>query len=1516
MYDTARPTALPTELNLTPTATPPSGASPAPSTDAGHTPPHQDTTRWTPLRRISGRIYPPLKGASPVGPPALGTPTSVAVSGVIAVGTTRGWVLVFDFSQNLRCVCGNEGIAAEAGPVTAVALSQDHTFVAVGHAKGWIHLYALAKPTVPARSVPPTTIAAVATGRKEGHLEGSAIRHIGFVGLRHTAIVSSDDRGLAFYHALGKVLGLASTDVIRILGRYPDPSSPAPARTTSIPSALALGPISDSPIPNSPALAGLSLGSPGGTKAKKPTAILALAPLPLGPSAHPSDSLSLVAILTPTKLVVVGIKPAARTWWRTVPTKLANGKGDLPSGGSSLAEAADWANNGAVSWYPSCPPAMPASVPGGEAIRSPVLAFGWGRRLRLVRVQAAASVTDVVDFVELPSIELDDKVLAIGWYNEKVLYVLSPTSVDVYDVESQTRLGGDGYDCRTLVSYDHALTGARVDQGRAYAGSFKTHKQKLFVLTATDLRAGALLSWADRILSLMQPATILSAIELTTSYLLGLSDASTIALPSEPDLRRSLVEPKLREILLASLSFVFSDDRLRDGTHADGAAALSLFEGLVGTCVRACLATGDVDWLFDELFERYEQNGLEQIFLDRLEPFVLAGSVHALPPSVSQRLIGVHAERHQFEAAQRIIWHVDPDALDVEQALSLCQREGLYDALVYVYNRALHDYVGPMVHLLALVRKIQHRRQSRASNVSVADTGEGDDSVIEHESFNVWAENEDAVEESVPDAYKIFAYLSQALTGKSYPSSDPLPYQEGIAARNELYAFLCSPQTVNWPPTKTGQAVLTSDDEGTVEPLYPYLRLLLKFDAEALLDGLDLALEEAYLDDPDIPDRPLDRQRIVNILLDVMRPASSLSPYAQPEFSTVDLTFLHIFIARNLPKYPQFIHLSPSVLHDILVGLADDPDQSTTEDRQLGAEYLLSTYTPHDGDAMVAKFERAGFYRVLRSIYRGERKWAELAKTYLNDPDVGEGVFELLAETLRASGSVKSGGPAKVELAETIIDAVPSLIQSSETGLQQTAALFDRYLPSRHQDVLDALASSSWRQFAYLRWLLEPAASHSPDDGPSADGGAKERAPSSALNPSQRLAYLDLLAQHDPVHVIRFLESDPTRLEHEPAALAICERRGAYDALVWALDKKGDTKAALDKADVSLESRADLLVHLLRSGDGDGDGDEAEGAGRASADQVADQIDGIARVAIAVCVQRTRVLAMQPPRKNTLSGEELWFDLLSSLVATVRAVRVVVPAPARPSDRSSYRRASGASVIHHDDEGQPAQLSAKAQETLASLIPRALSSLVSTTNGRQVSFPKLMRRLIAQNARSPAANRPYAEFKAIVTSMLDSYAFEGDLLALTSKLVAQDLFEVVERGERGRRRGWRPTAGACAECGEAVWGARGVGSSPAMTRSASVSMVVETLGLGGVPRPAKRGSLKGKEVVYPEGLQAASVGASGQAGAEEAGLMGAGGGGGVVVGRDGRVWHMRCQLLKAAGAGGGGGGLAGYRLTE
>ncbi|EJD32325.1 hypothetical protein AURDEDRAFT_178616 [Auricularia subglabra TFB-10046 SS5] len=124
---------------------------------------------------------------------------------MVSVGTVCGKTFVFDdLKQQLRCICGTDAIAKAAGAVTALSLSNDHTYVAMGHESGNIYLYELARHQAPGRTVLPTTLAAVATGRKEGHLAGARITALGFVGAPHGHFV----------------LFVEADDTLRILGKY------------------------------------------------------------------------------------------------------------------------------------------------------------------------------------------------------------------------------------------------------------------------------------------------------------------------------------------------------------------------------------------------------------------------------------------------------------------------------------------------------------------------------------------------------------------------------------------------------------------------------------------------------------------------------------------------------------------------------------------------------------------------------------------------------------------------------------------------------------------------------------------------------------------------------------------------------------------------------------------------------------------------------------------------------------------------------------------------------------------------------------------------------------------------------------------------------------------------------------------------------------------------------------------------------------------------------------------------
>ncbi|KAJ3575088.1 hypothetical protein NP233_g1320 [Leucocoprinus birnbaumii] len=1316
----------------------------------------QEVFRWTNLHSISKEVYASsaLKKAMTVlGAKGFETPTVLAANGYVCIGTSDGKILVYDFRQVLKCVCGEDSPGKYAlyfmvvktklmefkenrlGAVTALALSHDHTCVAAGYSTGYIQIYNLENPTTPIRTVSPTSLSLVYSGRKEGHIQGSRIISIGFVAGRHTAIVSADIYGLAFYHSLGKVLFVEATDILRILGRYPDPQSTPSTATIQPPRA-------------------------GGThtiKQRNPRyTILSMSPLPLGTSPHVTDAYSLVSILTPTKLVVVGLKPSPKTWF-----KVSRG---LEEGGSWRSQV-KW--RGTLAWFPSVfgdtdgsdglePVKTNGKGKGKNKVEEqgtptpPVLAFSWGDVLKVIRIEEV-KVKQVlknaktgkerevevgaVDYRDVLSWSAEDEILGLQWLNPQQLVILTANQMGVYDLHASKMIEQVQFDVSTLMSptIGHTVNGKvnYQDSVKDVAHSMRIYKGKIFLLGRSDIRVGTLLTWADRILSLVEDGDFLSAIELARSYYLDEAPGNRNGLPTDTDSRKQVIGDKLQDLMVASARYAFSEERMTDSTHVTpdgrGVDRTALFESLVTSCCHACIALDDTEFLFEELFQKYDDNGISAIYLRHLEPFMLDNEIRYVPPRITQRLISLHEEDGRPDLVERVIWHIDPECLDINQAIQLCQKHHLYDALIYVYTRALKDYVAPIVELLGLIRRVLIFRRTKAEN------GSGEEDNVEGET---------SLEPLILNSYKVYPYLAHVLYGLTYPSGEPLPEEEAFQAKKDIYTFLFYGRSSVWPPGEGGKLILTSDEEGGIEPTYPYVRQLLQWDAESFLHSLDIAFEDAYLHDE--TQKNINRLIIVRILLELI-----------PSLSSEDATFVHIFIARNAPKYPKFLSevLAPSILHKTLVHLSSEGKPENREDRQLAVEYLLSAYHPHDNEDVIALFEHAGFYRILRTWHSRDRRWDLLFLTYLDDPDMQpHTVFEKLDEVL-TTGMQMNKRVLPSTLASTVEDTLSRLL---ELGVQDTASLLQKYLPQLHETALKILddAQTDDKRFMYLQALLSPTKS-----------GDVVVTPSPLSAPSQlRHMYIDLQCRFHPRETVTVLESLPSDFLEWDDVIRICESNQVHDAVIWAYDAQGQPQEALHKA---VGYQRDLALQIVEAFREPSATDSQDGV-----EQLLGSLRVLGQRGVDICLRRSRKsLDVDVPL------EDIWFTLLNSQINVVQLV--------------SACQTSGASAV--DEETKHRYLS-----DLRSLVQTTFGALVSITSTSVVSFPSLFKRLA--NSTTSTVHSHYDEFRTILTGMLESYRSDQDMLTMTKQLVEQDLFDTMAHLTRQKARGWTLERGLCIKC--------------------------------------------------------------------------------------------------------------------
>nr|XP_002121576.1 vacuolar protein sorting-associated protein 8 homolog [Ciona intestinalis] len=127
-----------------------------------------------------------------------GRPTSLAVSNLIAIGTTRGLVILFDSSQALKYCLGSIQIGSKYGSVTALTFNTDTTRLLVGYAKGEILMYDVTNGKL-LRTI------------TDAHPPGSAVLHIKFTD-DPTLAVCNDSGGSVFELNFRRLMGVRSCE--------------------------------------------------------------------------------------------------------------------------------------------------------------------------------------------------------------------------------------------------------------------------------------------------------------------------------------------------------------------------------------------------------------------------------------------------------------------------------------------------------------------------------------------------------------------------------------------------------------------------------------------------------------------------------------------------------------------------------------------------------------------------------------------------------------------------------------------------------------------------------------------------------------------------------------------------------------------------------------------------------------------------------------------------------------------------------------------------------------------------------------------------------------------------------------------------------------------------------------------------------------------------------------------------------------------------------------------------------
>ncbi len=128
-----------------------------------------------------------------------------------------------------------------------------------------------------------------------------------------------------------------------------------------------------------------------------------------------------------------------------------------------------------------------------------------------------------------------------------------------------------------------------------------------------------------------------------------------------------------------------------------------------------------------------------------MEPYLLSDQLRNTPVPVCQEFVRHYEAVGKLVQLEACVTHLNVTSLDIHQVMNLCWQHGLHDAVIYVHNNGMLDYVSPAEELLAQL----------ASALNSSSHVEGGLS-----------------QKQVDMGNKLLVYISCCLAGRAFPHGD------------------------------------------------------------------------------------------------------------------------------------------------------------------------------------------------------------------------------------------------------------------------------------------------------------------------------------------------------------------------------------------------------------------------------------------------------------------------------------------------------------------------------------------------------------------------------------------------------------------------------------------------------------------------------------------------------------------------------------------------------------------------
>ncbi|XP_059091837.1 vacuolar protein sorting-associated protein 8 homolog [Tigriopus californicus] len=1023
----------------------------------------------------------------------VGIPTCMASTLYIAIGTSHGFILVFDSLQVLKWSLGGAKYGQDYGSVSAIDFNIDSSRLLVGFAKGQLLEYDI-------------NAGKLTMVLNDAHPVSSPVIHAKYTDDPNLALVS-DAAGSIFEIQFKRPVGLRKFSSRCIFS-----------------------------------------GSRGEVVAVEP---LSLVQYP----EHRMRNQIVVGVATISKVIVLALKPSLKVLFSC----------PLPGRTDTLP---------IISWQ-----FVIIVTSDNQRVVDPVVAFG--RQSTIHFYQLSENLGGKTVFIPLRTLELTYEFLHFGWLNTKCMAIMDTSEgFHLEDVRNSDELESfDLADVRLIYGssfFKGLATGENVSRAmsvagdRAIYGSFKTYTNQLLLLGRKSFHVLVIRTWNERLEHLVKNNRYIEALDLGCEFYQDTSK-TLVGLKGPKDKKKTVIAQKVLSIVLKYLDVCMTKNFPQEGNIG---VLSDYFHDIVPPFVNTCMTLRRKDILFENVWNTFLLDPFAKAkFLEGLEVYILSDQLKDLPVNVCQEFVSHYEIVKKYQELEACITHLHVSSLDIHQVMNVCWTHGLYDAIIYIYNNGMLDYITPTEELMSQLRNIMSSLDNHGLSLKQTELGN-----------------------------KILVYISCCLAGRAYPYGD-IPSDRLAQVKYDVYTCL---------------TCLHSKKATDNEPSYPFLKTLLHFDTQGLLNVISIAFEEPEFN---TEMGRCQKQRMVDILLQIMVDGDE-------GYSPAQIGHLFTFLARQVAKDGKTLSVSRDLFDKVLDVLTNQVETSHHEERQQALFELLDAggLQYFDRNRLIEQCQRVKFNRILEMLYESSQEYDLVLECYIHDEYRSIQAFAFIQRVLLSDDHY--GDEAKGKVEKDVIQNLEALIAIDPKKLAMVVYFhMYSYIPV----VISRLESQRECLFRFLKFALEHK-----ENGSQPASPVHKANHASYVDPlttkTTLMMFLELMCEFEPKMVASYLK---TRSNYDhTAVLKVCEKYDILDAMAHVLEQDGQIEEAFALLMKPLDSRLQEISNEDSPGE--------------------DLIWAQVNASVILLVQLCQRSASHLPGAKV---EQLWFSILDSLLSRQRTIQ-------------------------------------------------------------------------------------------------------------------------------------------------------------------------------------------------------------------------------------------------------------------